>query len=435
MEKSKEGVDEDLLNANICWLVTDNMKALLAKSQKAKQSRGSNSAVLKFIEKELKAQKLVVVSQDQNTSYDHYLALIGTKNDVLLVEHLKDQCNFYQLFSIDEFMDIYKDIVEGKTEDTFYNILRVRAIRAESYDRKNLTPEVVYKYINQKAPKSPRFIEIQESNKRLKVPKPLPKVPAKTIQAINAANATKRIRLLDPVTKKPLTFAESIVQEVPKIPKSQKKEFKDFVKLLKEVEPTSASENDLETIETFLNPRERKAAMNMATQALDMRNIDELKTETTLMDLYEFYDLPTVFEREPKSKSKSSRVSTPRSMSRVEILSQGKESDIDEEETSDAESFDYTQDERLVPERIIPKRINNPSLDLTKAPKEIDYSGVKKATELPRSSRSKPQEAIRLDIRQGQGRTANRLPAIKVDLTTDTTTTQGSGFRRGLRFR
>lgn len=436
-------LEDKFLDAQICWAVTNNMVHLLAKNpKKYTRKTGSNSVVLKFIEKELKANKLVIVTQDESTSWDHHFALIGYGNDVLSIEHLQDQCNFSQTSSIDEFIENYKDVINGQVEDFFYQRVSRKKISAVSYDRKVMNADTVLKYIG-KEPQTMttqttttqpmgvqrellfeefmRLVEefigedpyLEEDAYRIifsnptrrnelintmeaalskRAPtlrrkvKPLPKIPPKTVQAINATNERNKFI--------PSTLEESIVEEEIKIPKSQKSEYKKFKDLLLEVDPYTP---EYIIKEAFIDPEERKKVSDLATAALDIMNIEKMQYE---------YDEPSYREDILSQGEKSSISFEPRSRS-SKGMSVEEMHTVDTSESSSSSKESKKESKKPMVEFMSPRNTKD------------DRPKIKKTKDIPRiyvreKGRLVPKENIKIDL-----------------------TEEGSGFkkRRGLMFR
>jgi hypothetical protein len=231
---NKDGeVDEQFIQANLCWLVTDNMEALLAKG-KPIRCTGSTSEVFKFIEKSLKENKLVVISQDVNTAHDHHFAVIGMKGMIIVVEHLSDRCNAVEVYEPDQFSKLYSDIFMGKAPDTFYKRVSKKVISALAFDRKTMSAELVINYIRES--KKPKKINLSFRG--------------------------------EPVSNYRATFEESVIEE-PKIPKSLRKQYAEYIRLVEAYEGKKINPDDPVHIAIFLDPADREFTMTTLSQLVD----------------------------------------------------------------------------------------------------------------------------------------------------------------------
>lgn len=82
-------IDEDLLDAGICWMVTDNLVTLLAEDV-----NHANIISLTELSSFLVDDNLIVIAQDMNSD-DHWFALIPDGDVVHLMEHLPFSLNHY----------------------------------------------------------------------------------------------------------------------------------------------------------------------------------------------------------------------------------------------------------------------------------------------------------------------------------------------------
>lgn len=149
MLKTIGEVDPDIINANICWAVTDNMKELLAAdtSPKPPDLESDNpEVIIPFIQDELWKNHLLIILQDPN-SQDHWFALIGQDGLVHLVEHTEHTCNFSETFTIDSLLDQFNNILSGQQPDRFYGITGPHTFLIWSYPRKPLWSKTIYSYL------------------------------------------------------------------------------------------------------------------------------------------------------------------------------------------------------------------------------------------------------------------------------------------------
>ncbi len=149
MMKQFGEVDKDIINANICWMVTDNMRELLAVGKPEIYDRPDKFSVndaIKFMERELSKNKLLIVLQDKDKN-DHWFAAIGDHGQVHIVEHTEHTCNYSESMSIDQFgMQMYSILI-GNRPDRFYGKARAHTFQIYSYNRKMLNSNTVIDYL------------------------------------------------------------------------------------------------------------------------------------------------------------------------------------------------------------------------------------------------------------------------------------------------
>jgi hypothetical protein len=155
MEKDSnfEEVEESLLDANICWMVTDNIRNLLdLQSLETKETNSSIEAV-EFSRKHLSQNNLIIVFQDGidendvQIGHDHWYALIGKCGYVYLVEHLMNECNSLQTFILEEYLVLLQGIMDGIIPDNFYGEVSRHLFRGFAHKRKTMSRNVVLNYI------------------------------------------------------------------------------------------------------------------------------------------------------------------------------------------------------------------------------------------------------------------------------------------------
>jgi hypothetical protein len=153
----EEDLDETILNAEICWMVTDNIRALLKIEEIDKfELKPENSLVdikNKFIKYKNKPILFTILQDGIDESgepigSDHHFAVIMLSNDkVAIVEHLETECNSYEVLDYDDFISLIRKILSGKTEDRFYHQKIPHMFKVWVFTRKNLTEKVIDDYV------------------------------------------------------------------------------------------------------------------------------------------------------------------------------------------------------------------------------------------------------------------------------------------------
>lgn len=140
-------VIEDLLDGLPCWMVTDNITEILKESNSYSMDTNSNDRdFLRFIDKELNNNKLLIFAQDVGTE-DHYFCTIGYYGYVIIIEYGNNRCLVSDIKSIPEFLIEIDDIVSGIIPDRFYGVIDKHVLQVTSYYRKSMTIKTIYDYI------------------------------------------------------------------------------------------------------------------------------------------------------------------------------------------------------------------------------------------------------------------------------------------------
>jgi hypothetical protein len=157
MKKKMGKPNKSLLDANICWMVSDNMEELLKepnKMDKLFEDRNVKN-VKSFLFKHLNAGNIVTVFQDEvkegkmSGVYDHWFTIIGepTAATAHIVEYLQDQCPGIYTDTIDNVIHLLLDIMFGIKPDRFYHRETDHIYKFFAYPRKSLTAETVNDYV------------------------------------------------------------------------------------------------------------------------------------------------------------------------------------------------------------------------------------------------------------------------------------------------
>jgi hypothetical protein len=164
-------IDPDLLNANICWAVTENMTALLsAEGNKSPDINESNDVneILNFLNQELHFNKLIIIWQDEINSSgdligaDHFFAVVRDTNKVSspngsgrdnnlvhIIEYLPNICNHVETMTMNSFINYIKDLIEGTVKDRFYESASRHVLSIWSYQRYLMNKKTVEDFIDE----------------------------------------------------------------------------------------------------------------------------------------------------------------------------------------------------------------------------------------------------------------------------------------------
>jgi len=146
MLKNMGEIDDDIIDANICWAVTDNIIELLAINNPIKLESSNSDYIISFMKEQLLQNKLLIILQDPDT-FDHWFALIGQTPLVHLVEHTNYACNYSETMSLDILLNQMENILNGKIPDRFHRRIGKHRFNIMSFDRKPLLSQTVKLYI------------------------------------------------------------------------------------------------------------------------------------------------------------------------------------------------------------------------------------------------------------------------------------------------
>lgn len=147
---SKDFKDEFLLNAKICWMVTNNMEILFGKKR---TNKNSNNISMDYVKTELYNNKNLTFFQDTlNGGDDHWFSVIGENGNAYIIEMLpevssqiKSRKFSYKFDTIENIVSHLLKIKDGNTPDRFYNNMCEHIYRIYSQDRiKPISSATVY---------------------------------------------------------------------------------------------------------------------------------------------------------------------------------------------------------------------------------------------------------------------------------------------------
>ncbi len=145
-------VEDDIIHGNICWMVSDNMKELLAINKQPNVTTKSveDPGFLTVLQDQLMLNRLVILGQDLDDA-DHWFVCIRDKQDVHIIEHLVRNAknNHVETMKLNKFMKLMRKIMSGEVPDRFYKKKSLHQFLLLSYDRKPMSRQVVLDYINQ----------------------------------------------------------------------------------------------------------------------------------------------------------------------------------------------------------------------------------------------------------------------------------------------
>jgi len=143
-------IEGDIIDASICWAVTDNITELLA-------DKGSNPLLMEvldpiktinFIRDQLTNNKLLIIWQDQlyngqPIGSDHWFAIIGDNHNAHIIEHTPRVCNYSETMDVDQLVHHLYNILIGKEPDRFYQSKGQHLFKITSFKRKPLNSDTI----------------------------------------------------------------------------------------------------------------------------------------------------------------------------------------------------------------------------------------------------------------------------------------------------
>ena len=146
MLKNMGEIEEDILDANICWAVTDNMTELLSIGKPSILESDDHSILIPFMRDQLVKNKLLIILQDPD-SQDHWFAVIGDNMNSHIVEHSSHTCNFSQTFTLNDLLDQMEVILSATLPDRFYGEISKHIFKIMSFNRKPLWSQTVKSFL------------------------------------------------------------------------------------------------------------------------------------------------------------------------------------------------------------------------------------------------------------------------------------------------
>ena len=135
---SEDLEDETILEAKICWQVTNNIEYLLKYETTRKEIKYPK------IGEELANDRLLIVHQDTlKEGHDHWFAVIGDRGRAHIVEYLTDQCPGIMTDSTENIVAHLEGVRTGEIPDRFYKEETEHKYEIVSYERRSLTEKTI----------------------------------------------------------------------------------------------------------------------------------------------------------------------------------------------------------------------------------------------------------------------------------------------------
>lgn len=156
-------IEEVLLDADICWMVSDNMREILAIPSSFEDSTSEKmdnglifeksddvDTMITFIRDQLHKNKLLIFWQDQKDEKgaDHWFTIVGEHGNGHIIEYRDDMSSLSETMAIENVLDLLYNILKGKQPDRFYHYLGKHIFSIWSYDRKPLNVKTIKTYIS-----------------------------------------------------------------------------------------------------------------------------------------------------------------------------------------------------------------------------------------------------------------------------------------------
>ena len=147
MMKNMGEIEEDLLEADVCWMLTDNIRGILSSNDVIQEMESNNhKEIIPFLKEHLSQNRLIIVVQD-HCSWDHWFCLIGHGDKVHLVEKSPSCFNFVETFTLEGISSEIKSILKGTKPDRFYGIRGSHMLNMWVHSRGLLCKETVQEYL------------------------------------------------------------------------------------------------------------------------------------------------------------------------------------------------------------------------------------------------------------------------------------------------
>lgn len=147
---------KDLINADICWMVTDNIRSLLSLGEPVSHVflPSDKDRFIDVCKKAIQNHQLMIFFQDEGVpdrsgGQDHWFSVIGSNNGVLtyVFEHLPTQCNSMTVFDSQNYVHYLSNILIGKEPDRFYGQSIPHFFKVYIHDRRALNAQTVVNYL------------------------------------------------------------------------------------------------------------------------------------------------------------------------------------------------------------------------------------------------------------------------------------------------
>ena len=143
---SEEYNDEVILDATICWAVTNNLEVLLALDNVSNVCKASDMI------SELEKNRLLIVHQDRiengiELGQDHWFAVIGDHGSAHIVEYLPHACPSVYTDTIESIVHLLSNIEQGLAPDRFSNEVGEHKFTARSFSRLPLIADTITKLL------------------------------------------------------------------------------------------------------------------------------------------------------------------------------------------------------------------------------------------------------------------------------------------------
>lgn len=142
-------VESDLLNSDICWMVTDNLKGILGyelTSEYGIEYEDTNDNLYNYLHDNITTDHMLIIGQDL-VSTDHWFAVIGNMGYAYIFEFQPDKCIGFNKYTYEDCIELLINIQSGKIEDRFYNETKTHSLKIYSYYRYTLSKESIDWYL------------------------------------------------------------------------------------------------------------------------------------------------------------------------------------------------------------------------------------------------------------------------------------------------
>ena len=160
-------IDEDILDGNICWLMADNLLAVLAKEQIYSFNKGINMErvcnksaqnpikLLEFLNNSLDKNCIIQIFTDscdeegKSKGQDHRYIVIGVEKEIILIEWSEKECHVWERQNKEVFIDWMLNMMIGKAPPRFGAKPAKHVIEMWAFNRKPMTKKSIKEYLKE----------------------------------------------------------------------------------------------------------------------------------------------------------------------------------------------------------------------------------------------------------------------------------------------
>lgn len=156
-------VDEDLIDANICWLIADALIDVLSIEEKDNfngnidqetcSGKYRNKKLLtSFLINNLKNDyifRIFTVSCDEKKTLgdDHWFVAIASGEYVYIVEWGSEGCHVWEKLDKEEFINYMLGMMVGNIKERFYKTMNTHTVKIWAFSRRKMSDKTIKDYL------------------------------------------------------------------------------------------------------------------------------------------------------------------------------------------------------------------------------------------------------------------------------------------------